>query len=190
LKWPRLSGEQASLDLARDYLRSCGPASVHDLAHFFGARIGQANLWEAALRKEGALLDVELATESGRSCFALAEDEAELRTKAPGGSKDWPVRLLPLWDGLLMSHADKSWTVPIEAERKSIWKKAAMVSPVVLARGQVVATWSHKLRAKCVDVTLAPLSAWRKTQHLVGVKKAAQAYAEHMGRAESRVLGV
>ncbi len=190
LKWPRLTGARASLELARDYLRSCGPASVHDLAHFFGARISEASKWEAALRKEGALMDVDLATESGRACFALAEDEADLRNKAPSGSKDWPVRLLPLWDGLLMSHADKSWTVPVEAERKLVWKKAAMVSPVVLARGRVVATWTHKLRAKCVDVTVTPLSGWRKTKHLAGVRRAAQAYAEHLGRAESQVLGL
>jgi hypothetical protein len=190
LKWPRVSGTRASLELARDYLRSCGPASVNDLAHFFGARVSQANQWEAALRKEGALLDVDVVSESGRACFALAEDESELRRKVPGAAKDWPVRLLPLWDGLLMSHADKSWTVPVESERKLIWKKAAMVAPVVLARGQVVATWAHKLRAKCVDVTVTPLSGWRKTKHLAGVKKAAQAYAEHMGRAESRVLSV
>ena len=190
LKWPRLSGERASLELARDYLRGCGPASAHDLAHFFGARISEAKKWEAALREEAALLDIDVASESGRACFALAEDEAELRGKVPGGSKDWPVRLLPLWDGLLMSHADKSWSVPVEAERKLVWKKAAMVSPVVLARGKVVATWTHKLRAKRVDVTVTPLSGWRKTKHLTGVKKAAQAYAEHLGRAELQVLGV
>jgi DNA glycosylase AlkZ-like len=190
LKWPRLSGESASLELARDYLRGCGPASVNDLAHFFGARISEANKWEAGLRKEGALLDVEVATESGRACFALAEDEAELQTKAPSGSRDWPVRLLPLWDGLLMSHADKSWSVPVEAERKLIWKKAAMVSPVVLARGRVVATWAHKLRAKCVDVTVAPLSGWKKSKHFAGVKKAAQAYAEHMGRPDTQLFGI
>lgn len=190
LKWPRLTGARASLELARDYLRSCGPASVHDLAHFFGARISQANKWEAALRAEGALIDVDVSTESGRACFALAEDEVDLRATAPNGQQEWPVRLLPMWDGLLMSHSDKSWSVPLEAERKLVWKKAAMVAPVVLARGLVVATWAHKLRAKCADVTITPLSGWRKTKHLAGVKKAAQAYAEHMGRPESQVLGV
>lgn len=190
LKWPRISGARASLELARDYLRSCGPASVQDLAHFFGARVSQANKWEAALRKQGELLDVEVETESGRACFALHEDEAELRLPAPAANRDWPVRLLPLWDGLLMSHADKSWSVPVESERKLIWKKAAMVSPVVLARGCAVATWQHKVRAKCVDLTVTPLSGWRKTKHLAGVKKAAQAYAEHLGRPDSQVLGV
>jgi hypothetical protein len=187
LTWPRVAGGRAAIDLARAYLRHCGPASVQDMAHFFGARVTEARKWEAALREAGELIDVKVATEAGREHVALAESEAGLREAVPSSQKDWPIRLLPLWDGLLMSHADKSWTVPVEAERALIWKKAAMVAPVVLARGQAVATWQHKARAKCVDVTITPLSGWRKSRHLDGATRAAQAFAAHLGRPEAQV---
>ena len=188
LRWPRVAASQAAIELARDYLRSCGPASVQDLAHFFGARVSEARKWEAALRETGELVDVAVEQEADRALFALAEDEAALRADVPGSAAAWPVRLLPLWDGLLMSHADKSWTVPVESERKAIWKKAAMVSAVVLARGQVVGTWQAKARAKEVDITITPLSGWRKSKHLAGAQRAAQAYAEHLGRASVKLV--
>ena len=188
LKWPRLAGERAAVELTREYLRSCGPASVHDVAHFFGAKVSDARKWESALRKQGELIDLDLPTELDRPMFALAESESELRAAPPSSEMEWPVRLLPLWDGLLMSHADKFWTMQVEAERKAVWKKAAMVSAVVLARGQVVGTWQQKTRAKCVDVTITPLSGWRKSRHLGGAKRAAQAYAEHLGRPDAQLI--
>ncbi|MCB9462386.1 MAG: winged helix DNA-binding domain-containing protein [Candidatus Eisenbacteria bacterium] len=43
-----------------------------------------------------------------------------------------------------MAHADKSWTVPDEAERRKVWLRFADVAAVVLAGGRVVATWRHK----------------------------------------------
>ena len=57
----------------------------------------------------------------------VAEDVSQLRKKPPSESKAWPPRLLPLWESMLMGHADKSWTVPKESERKEIWRKSAMV---------------------------------------------------------------
>lgn len=45
-----------------------------------------------------------------------------------------------------MGHADKSWTVPDPARRTLVWRRAAFVAAVVLARGRVVATWSHRVR--------------------------------------------
>lgn len=188
LNWPRLSAARAATELTREYLRCCGPASVQDVAHFFGAKVTDARKWVDALRSEGGLIDLTLPTEADRPMFALAESEQALRAKAPRSEKEWPIRLLPLWDGLLMSHADKFWTVPVESERKAVWKKAAMVCAVVLARGQVVATWQQKVRAKCVDITVTPLSGWRKSRHLGGTKRAAQAYAKHLGRPEAQLI--
>jgi len=178
LKWPRMAADKAATQLARDYLRACGPASVQDLAHFFGARVAAARKWLDALMSEC----IEVHCAGREALYALAEDRSALRQAAAQEWDQWPIRLLPLWDGLLMSHADKSWTTPVEAERKLVWKKAAMVEAVVLARGRIVATWRAKQRAREVDLQITPLSAWRKTKHFKQVQLAAEGFAQHHGK--------
>ena len=59
------------------------------------------------------LVPVQCADRKG--LFALAEDIDELSVKPPRGASGWPLRLLPLWEAMLMAHADKSWTTPVEA---------------------------------------------------------------------------
>lgn len=182
LPWPELDAQAANVGLTEQTLRLHAPMTVQDLAHFWGAKISQAREWIAELEERVALLDVTCGSRDG--LLALASDRAALKRKAPAESQ-WPVRLLPQWDTLLMGHADKSWTVPQEEERKKVWKIAAVVAPVVMSRGRIVATWSHKRRAKAVDVVVQPLSGWRKTKHLKGVEKEAQALAQFYGKAEA-----
>jgi hypothetical protein len=184
LEWPAIPPREAAVTLTRRYLAANAPATAQDVAHFFNARVGTAREWLAALAAGGELVGVRCGGRDG--LVALAADADELRRKPPGGVGDWPVRLLPLWDTLLMSHADKSWTVPAEPERPEVWRKAAMVSAVVLARGRVVATWSHKVRSRRVEVTVSPLSAWTK-RHEPGVRRDAAAVASHFGAPEAVV---
>ena len=65
----------------------------------------------------------------------------------------------------LMGHADKSWVLPDADERPLVWRKAAVVAPVVLARGRIVATWAHRVKARRLVVTVTPLSGWRHGRH-------------------------
>ncbi len=70
-------------------------------------------------------------------------------------------RLLAGYDTLLMSHADKTWTVPNSAENKAIWRASAVVAPVVLAGGRAVAVWSQK-KSKSGRNQIEPLAGWEK----------------------------
>ncbi len=186
--FPRLAfdppnADQAALDLSRRYLAVNGPATAHDLAHFFGAGVTVARGWLQRLDESGETTAVSC---QGRELVALSEDVDDLRSSPPRG-RAWPVRLLPLWDTLLMSHADKSWTVPSAGERPAIWKKAAVVASVVLARGRIVATWSQKRRARRLDVTIHPLSGWKAGRHLAAVRREARAVAAHYELPEAQV---
>jgi hypothetical protein len=183
LDWPARTPADAGAELARRYLASHAPATVQDVAHFFGARVGDARRWVDALA--GELVDV--ACGGRRGLLALAADERALRAKAPGVESAWPTRLLPLWDCHLMAHADKSWTVPDAAERPEVWRKAALIPGTVLARGRVVATWSHAVKRKELEVAVAPLSGWRKAQHAQPVEREAAALARHLGLGAARV---
>ena len=79
-----------------------------------------------------------------------------------------------------MGHADKTWTVPDEADRKQVWRKAAFVAAVAIARGRVVATWTHKQKCGRLVVDVQPLSRWQASRHAAQVRCEAQAVAAHL----------
>ena len=178
LPWPAMDAREANLALTRRYLSLCGPATPQDVAHYFGAKVSSARAWLAEL--EGELLTVRCGELTLR---AMQADEDALR-QAVG---DWPLRLMPQFDTLLMGHADKRWTAPVEAERKQIWKTAARVCATVLRRGVIVGTWTHKARKRDVTVTVTPLTGWSKAL-LPEVEVEARALAAHLGRQEARVI--
>jgi PAS domain S-box-containing protein len=116
LGWPKAtpSPEGSARDLARRYLAVHGPATATDIAHFFGARVASTRRWLAELDDE--LTAVTCGDRTG--LVALTEDVRDLRKKPPTTAKDWPVRLLPLWECMLMAHGDKSWTMPDDDTRR------------------------------------------------------------------------
>jgi hypothetical protein len=185
LSWPAVSetGDEAGPALARRYLAVYGAATPQDVAHFLGARVGAARSWLASLAD-----DTEPVSCAGRTeLVALREDVDALAATPPRSLTAWPVRLLPLWESMLMAHADKGWTVPDDSERTRVWRKAAMVAAVVMARGRVVATWKQAKRSRSVSVEVTPLGGWRERVHAAGVRREAQALAEHLGYQEGRV---
>ncbi len=179
LAWPKKvpSPRQAAARLARDYLAAYGPATATDVAHFFGATVGNARAWLTALGDESL---VPVGCGERRGLVALAETVRELRKPPPKAAGDWPLRLLPLWDSLLMGHADKSWTVPDPGERKLVWAKAAMVASVVLDRGRVVGTWAQSSRGRRLQVEVRPLSRWSTAKHAAAVRREAKTVADHL----------
>ncbi len=178
LKWPRKpqAALQAATGLARKYLAVYGAATAADVAHFFGARVTTARRWLEELN--GELSPVGCGDRKG--LVALRRDLADLTSKPPTATTMWPLRLLPLWDSMLMGHADKTWTVPDESDRKAVWRKGAYVAAVALARGRVVATWSHSQRGGRLVVEVRPLSRWSPTKHAAGVRREADAVAAHL----------
>lgn len=157
LGWPELDfsaehadPEQAARKLAERYLASYGPATVQDLAHFFGAKVSSARTWVAGMP------DLVTVRCEGRELLCRSADLDAVENTSPARG----VRLLPAYDNLLMGHADKSVLVPNEADRKQIWKKAAVVMAVVWHDGVAVATWKPTLRAKRVHLEITPLSGW------------------------------
>jgi len=179
LRWPatEVSSPAAASDLARRYLAVYGPATATDVAHFFGARVANARLWLARIGRE--LTPVCCGDRKG--LVVLTVDVTDLMKKPPSTVTGWPLRLLPLWESMLMAHADKSWTVPDEAERTIVWRKAAFVAAVVLARGRIVATWSHTKRRGRLAVEVEPMSRWSATRHAPQLRREAGAVAVHLG---------
>jgi len=176
LAWPeKFEPEQAAARLAERYLSTFGPATPADLGHFFGAKVSTAREWLAGL-------DVtEVSCGERQGLLALSADTRQLKAKPTTKAGDWPVRLLPLWDAALMAHKDKRWLTPDPQDEKRVWRKAAVVAATVIARGRVVACWAHEVKRGDLEVAVEPLSPWRASKHLAGVKREAKAVAAHLG---------
>jgi len=171
LTWQPTDPLEAAARLARRYLATYAPATPADIASFFGARVTEVRGWLARIEDE--LADVLCGDRKG--LLALIDDADALREE-PG---DWPVRMLPLWDGLMMGHKDKSWLVPEKPESKKVWRPGAFVAATVLARGRIVATWKHTSRKKGLKVALRPLSRWQDS-YLAALEAEARAIAHHL----------
>jgi hypothetical protein len=173
LPWPDRAAEDAAVALTRRYLAVNGPATVKDVAYHFGARQREAKAWLAALRSDTR----NVSCGDRKGLVILADDAEALAAKPP---KKWPVRLMPQWDTYLMSHADKTWTVPDEDDRKVVWRGSAVVAAAILHRGRVIGEWNHDVKTDRLEVRVIPLSGWAK-KHLPAVKREAKVVAAHLG---------
>lgn len=172
LDFPEHDAVVAACELTRRYLAVNGPATAHDVGHYFGANVSKAKEWLALLRPE--LIEVHCGGRKG--LWALAADAEALQND---GAAPRP-RLLAGYDTLLMSHADKTWTVPDPAENKLVWKASAVVAAVVLAGGRVAGSWSQKKSKKTLKVEIQPLRGWR-AEYLEGLEQDARDLANHLG---------
>lgn len=177
------SADAANIELARRYLALYGPASPRDVAHYFGGKVRDARRWLAALADER----VEVRCDGRKELTLLAEDVDALRTEAPADLERWPLRMLPLWDTLLMGHADKSVIAPVEADRKAIWRKASYVAAAVLHRGQVVAVWKHTVQTRAVKIEVTPLTGWSDVLK-PALEAESHAFAAHLDRPAARLV--
>ena len=102
LGWDPPSTEAAGISLASRYFGTYGPATVRDLAFWFGGKMKEAKAWVAALGDE--LVEVRVGSET---LLASAADLDEIAQEPPPRA-DWPLRLLHRFDPLVLCHKGKS----------------------------------------------------------------------------------
>jgi hypothetical protein len=121
--------EEAAEHLVRRYLAAFGPATVQDVAQWAGLqRIGPLT---DTIRR----LDLRtFADEDGRTLYDLP------RAQRPDPETPAPPRLVPRYDNLVLSHADRTrilGDVPVGR----IVTKNALVHATILVDGFVAGTW-------------------------------------------------
>ncbi|MDJ0836156.1 MAG: crosslink repair DNA glycosylase YcaQ family protein [Acidobacteriota bacterium] len=182
IPWPHPHDPtQAGARLARRYLAAYGPATPNDIAHFFNARMGSVKTWLKVLEKE--LTPIRCGDR--KNLTAPAQDLDMLREQPPDGA-EWPLRLLPLWEGLVIAHKDKSWIIPDGPGRKQVWRPGAYVTAAILARGRIVATWAYKPRRNRLSVTVKPLDGWKPAMRKA-TESEARKVAIHLGLPEAEI---
>ena len=142
-----------SLDeLVLRYLNAFGPATVQDMQ----AWSGLTRLGAVVERLRDRLLT--FADEQGRLLFDLPE------APRPDPDTPAPVRLLPAYDNLLLSHADRSRVIS-DAHRKVMITINGIVKGSLLVDGFVRGSWDLIRRAGELRLIVEPLAALSRARH-------------------------
>ena len=132
-------------EVVRRYLAAFGPASRADIATWSGMRIAD---FAAAVETLEPLR--RFRSERGRELLDLP------RAPLPAADVPAPVRLLPKWDNLLLSHDDRTRVLP-EEYRKLMIAKNGDVAQAFLVDGVVAGEWKADKKGKIALTPYAPL---------------------------------
>ena len=139
-KLPAVEPAEAAALLVRRYLGAFGPASRQDLLAFSGLRVADLTPGLEGLRR--------FQDEQGRELLDLP------RAPRPAPDTPAPVRLLPRWDALVLSHADRTRVLP--EEYRSTVITGGWVHATFLVDGVVAGRWRLE-RGKVKTEPFAPL---------------------------------
>ena len=133
--------EEAAANLVLRYLVSHGPAAPADLSSWSGVPLSQIRrAWQSV---------------SGRLVAIRADGEDLWRLRSTGQAEAGVVRLLPAFDEYLLGWRDRSFAVP-SGFRTRINRGGGWLHPVVIADGQVVATWEPKAGSSSWEAEVYP----------------------------------
>jgi hypothetical protein len=132
-------------EVVRRYLAAFGPASRADIATWSGMRIAD---FSPALERLEPLR--RFRDERGRELLDVP------RAPLPSADTPAPVRLLPKWDNLLLSHDDRTRVLP-EEYRKLMIAKNGDVAQAFLVDGVVAGDWKADRSGKIAVTPYAPL---------------------------------
>ncbi len=145
-RWPGLAqgGGGSPEELVRRYLEAFGPASIQDV-----------QTWSGLTRLHTVIerLRAELITfrdEAGRELFDLPD------APRPDSATPAPARLLPAFDNLLLSHADRTRVIS-DHHRRALQTNAAALRGTFLVDGSVAGQWDLVRHRPGLEVVLEPL---------------------------------
>ncbi|MFJ7420587.1 winged helix DNA-binding domain-containing protein [Streptomyces uncialis] len=139
-----LDPEPSAEDAVRRYLAAFGPASVKDMQTW--ARLTRLKAVFERLRPE--LLTFR--DERGTELFDLPD------APRPDADTEAPPRLLPEYDNLLLSHADRSRVVP--AAYKGLTWQGNYAYRVLMTDGLVAGVWKLEEDADSAVLTIEPFA--------------------------------
>lgn len=137
-------------EVVRRYLAGFGPASVADAQQWCG-RKGL----KAAFDELGDELVMFVGPDGETKLYDLADAER------PAADTPAPVRLLPEWDNVLLSYADRTRVID-EDRRKAIMSVNGINDAAVLVDGRVEATWKASPGKAGGTIAVAPFGKLTK----------------------------
>jgi hypothetical protein len=138
-----VDGDGAPEPLVRRYLAAFGPATAADVQTWSGLKKLKPVL-------EGMRDELHVATgEDGRELFDVPD------APRPDGDAPAPVRFLPEFDNLVLSHADRT-RVLAEEHRPAVVTKNLRVRATFLVDGFAAGTWTVERKKDAARLELIP----------------------------------
>jgi hypothetical protein len=144
LKAP-LVPDPAPEQMVRRYLAAFGPASVQDIQHW--SRLSGLRAVVNGMRRELRTY----RNEHGKELLDLAD------ATLPDPGTPAPVRFIPEFDNLLLSHADRTRIISDE-HRRRIFTINGIIKPTVLVDGFVHGMWSIERKRDATRLVVQPLN--------------------------------
>ena len=158
--------------ITRRYLAAYGPATLHELARWWGGGgVANARQWMATLGDEVSAVEIE-----GEKRWMLAADLRELR----GSDVPRKVNLLPGFDQYVVQASGHAERLLPGVPRNRIYRPQGWISPVLLVNGLMQGVWRHEVKGRRVEVTIEPFGkvpSWARR----GVEEEAERLAEFFG---------
>lgn len=172
------ASEDAGLErLVRRYLGAFGPASAADASAWSGLPIARLRPAIAAIDAAG---DIErFSDDRGRELLDLRG------APHPPADVAAPARLLPMWDSLLLAHADRTRVVADE-HRRTVIAKNGDTLPTFLVDGRVAGLWWAESDGTATTVVLEPFGRLRRADRRA-LEDEAERLAEFVGPLEPEV---
>jgi len=168
----RLSPDEALTELAVRYFTSHGPATLRDLLWWSKILVPEAR---RAVEGAGDRLHQIVVDDT---VYYLGAEQADAPPTAPVPAP--PMLLLPGFDEYLLGYADRDAVLPPKHSERVVPGANGIFLPMVVAKGQVVATWRRTIRRGTVDTVVSTFEPMARTT--VGrVERAAAGYARYLG---------
>lgn len=155
LEWNPPTALAARQWLAEQYFQTYGPATLQDFAYWAGAKVAVMRVVLKSLEDKLVAIDYQGQT------HWIWHTALEQLQQTPPKNSEWSTRLLYRFDPLLLPHKDKSWLIE-EQYYKSVWKKSAVIDPVILIAGQIKGTWKYIRKGKKLLIELMPFEQLAK----------------------------
>ena len=169
-------------EVVRRYLGAFGPASVADVQRWLGLTRLAPVL--QSLREELVAHRAEPGPSGrpGRELFDLPD------APRPDPETPAPVRFLPDFDNVLLSHADRTRIVG-DPERRALARANGQAPGTVLVDGFVAAAWSLRRERSAATLEVQPLRPLASAERAGVAAEAEELVAFLAGDASSRTVG-
>jgi Winged helix DNA-binding domain len=152
-----VAGEDNLPELVRRYLAAFGPASVTDAQTWLGMKLKET--FEQLRPKLQSYRD-----EGRRELFDLPD------RSLPDADLPAPVRFLPEFDNLLLSHSNRTRVIADE-HRSRVYLPGLRVAATVLVDGFVRGTWKIEKIKNAATLAIAPFAKLAKPERAVLIEE-------------------